>query len=280
MIARLRWLFFAAYLFLLCTLPFTLLWESVGLIIGSTLTLGLLVALRWNGATRLGKRLHMRLLSPAEAPHVHAMVAELSRRIRMTPPRLGLIDSDSLNIAVFGFHSGTSYLALTRGILTGINREELAALIGRQLCHLRSGVVPGETWLSQFLALFESFATAPEPDASGARHWVSFPLFLRQLLFYPLALYPAWVLSGHRDDVALDRRSLRYTRNPRALAEGLRRLEAFADRLPLTPQLNTRHLFLHSPPAPDALGRVFFSDDSFAKRIDAVEELTQVVARA
>lgn len=276
-LAAVRWTFFVAYVFLLCAVPFALLWGTIGFAIGASLTLVVLAVLRFRAEQRIGQRLGMRLLSPGEAPHVHAIANELCRRLNIPVPRLGVIDSPSLNVASFGFRRDRYYLALTKGLVEGLGRHELTALIGRQLCWLRGGQVPGESWLSQFLALFESLARSSDRKVQGRRFY-GYPAFLREILYYPLTLYPAFVLSGHRDGSALDLRSLKVTRNVRALAEAMRRLEAMAERVPLAPEFSTRHLYLYTPAANDGLARVFFGEENFGKRIDAVEQLTQVVA--
>ena len=278
-LAASRWVLFVAYVLLFCTIPFALLWGEIGFAIGGLLTLIVLVTLRHGAEDKIAKRLGMRLLSPVEAPHVHAITQELSRRLSISTPRIGIIDSPSLNLAVFGFRSDRYFLAVTQGALSSLGRTELMALIGRQLCWLRTGQVRGESWLSQFFAMFDWLARSSDRMAQGRRLY-QYPAFIRQILFYPLTLYPAFVLSGHRDGSALDLRSLKVTRNVRALAEGMRRLEAMAERVPLDPEFSTRHLFLYTSVATDPLARVFFGEAGFGKRIDAVEELTQVVAQS
>src|SRR6476620_4985265 len=96
--ARFRWLMFAAYVFFLCTLPFTLLWGWTGCGIGGLITLVLMISLRWRAESRIAARLNMRRLSPAEAPQVFAIVTELCRRLGMPVPCLGVIDTPSLNL--------------------------------------------------------------------------------------------------------------------------------------------------------------------------------------
>lgn len=274
-LATVRWLLFVGYVFLLCTAPFALLWGPIGFAIGAVATLSLLGVLRHKADRQIAMRLGVRPLSKAEAPHVHAITKELARRLRIPVPRLGVIDTPSLNLAVFGFGTGGYHLALTAGSLQDLGRTELTALIGRQLCWLRTGNVPGESWLSQYFALFDWMARSSDRMAQGRRFY-EFPTFLRKVLFYPLTLYPSFVLSGHREGPALDLRSLRITRNVRALSEGLRRLEAMSERLPLSPDFSTRHLFLYHPAATDGLARVFFGEENFGRRIQAVEALTQV----
>jgi heat shock protein HtpX len=276
-LAGFRWLLFAVYVLLFCTIPFALLWGTAGLGIGLGLAVALLVALRWNASDRIARRLGVRLLSSGEAPQVHAIVAELSRRARIPAPAIGVLDTSALNLATFGFRKDRYTLVITQGALQAFSRAELTALIGRQLCHLRSGQVPGESWMSQFFALFDWLTHFEVTAGPGSRRYYRFPVFLRQVIFYPLTLYPAFVLSGHREAANLDRRSLGLTRDPRPLAEGLRRLEAMAERNSLEPDFSTRHLFLYTPPAPDPLARVFFGEESFVKRIDAVENLNQAV---
>lgn len=279
-----HWLAFAVYVAVFFTLPLALLWNLMGAVVGAILAVSFLILLGFRGSERIARRLKMKPLARAQAPQVFAMVGEYCRRLQMPVPSIGIIETPALNLALFGFSRKTACLAVTRGALDRLKRDELSALIGRELCYLWFGDVFCESWLSQFLSVLDGVISPRRTSwnksaAAHNRRTYPFRLFLRQMALYPLTLIPAYFLKGARDAAALDLQSTRITRLPHALAGGLRRAEAMVERIPFRVPFSTRHLFLLSPPAEDPLARVFFGGDDVDARIRNVEsKLTEVVA--
>jgi Zn-dependent protease with chaperone function len=271
-----RWILFALYLTLFFTFPLALLWDLTGVTLGALLAISFLFLTGYRGTERLAQRLRVAPLGAAEVPTVYAAVEEYCRRLKMDVPRLGIIETPAVNFAALGFSRRHYVLVLTRGALDLLSREELSALIGRQLVGLWYGDFFTESWLSQCLAMIDR-VVAPEKTKGHSRRIYPYKLFLRRGLLYPLTLFPSFLLKGSRDPGDLDMRCIRLTQKPRALAEGLRRLEALRDRIPCQFPFSTRHLFLVPPPSRDPLARLFMASDSMADRIRAVESLQRLV---
>jgi Zn-dependent protease with chaperone function len=272
----LRWTVFAAYLSLFFILPFALIWEIPGIWVGGALALFFLWGMYFKGTSRILSRMGADRVSTAELPHVHTLVAEHSRRLGMSAPRLALIDTPALNFAVLGFSRKASYLVITRGALSSLSREELSAAIGRELAYLWYGDIFCDSWLSQFIAAADKVVgpLRPRDPAPPHRSFYTFKLFLRQILVYPLSLFPIFVLRGPREPGELDLKAVKIIRDPKAFAEALRRMESLRDRIPFGIPFSCRHLFLLPPTTKDPLTRVFFGETSLAERINGLEKLT------
>ncbi|MCB0417169.1 MAG: M48 family metalloprotease [Bdellovibrionales bacterium] len=278
-LAAVRWFFFAFYVAIFFTLPPWLLWERKGLLVGLFLTAVFIYWLRVHATERIQKRLGVQKLTFAEAPHVHSIVGEYCRRLKIKKPQLDLLDSPSLNIAQFGFRQGASHLVLTRGLLDELREPELAAVLARELVLLKEGEVPGQSWLSQFLAVMDWFVGTPVKISSHhVRREYSLKLVSRQVVFYPLSLFPTFLLRSRRDPGRVDILSLKLSRKPEALAEALRFMDAMKDRHPLAVPFNARHLFLLPPTTKDPLARIFFDGEELHPRIGNLEKLRRVLA--
>ncbi len=278
--ATLNWLLFAAYVGLFFTFPLTLLWGPVGLWVGPGLSILFLTFLRFQGSRRIARRLKMKRLTRAEAPALFAIVQEYSRRLGITAPQLGIIETPALNSALFGFTRQDSHLVFTRGALDTLTREQLSALVCRQLTYLWIGDVYCDSWLSQFLAVIERIATRNRHHGTGAgRKFYSFRVLFRQTLLYPLTLFPALVLKMAKDPALIDLKAAKLGRNPHAFAEAYRRIEALQDRIPFETTFSLRHLFLLGPMTADPLARVFFGSDSLTPRISRLENLVHAAAK-
>jgi len=255
------------------------LWDVNGVTLGVVGTITFLAWLRLQGDERIARRLKARPLSMAQAPLLHAMVNEYCRRLSLPLPAIQVIESPALNFAVFGFAFAQMNLAVTRGALEKLSREELSALVGRELTCLWHGETVNESWLAQLLSCIDRLISPPRARGSlHGRRFYPLKLFIRQILIYPLTLFPAWVLRARSDPSTVDLRSIKVTKKPEALAEGLRLLEANHQRLVFYSRFSVRHLFLITPPAQDPLARVFFESEGLFSRIASVEKLTEVVA--
>jgi heat shock protein HtpX len=276
--AWLQWLLFVGYVGLFFAIPLTLLWERVGGLVGLGAAAIFLISLRIGGNRRIQRRLKMKRLTRAEVPLLASIVSEYCRRLSIPVPQLGVLETPALNSAVFGFSRHQASLVVTRGALTTLTRAELSSLVARELVYLWEGDIVCDSWLSQFLSGLDRIAGPGRSRSVGQnRRYYPFRRILRQVLIYPLILFPVYVLRSARRPIEMDLKTVKLTRQPQPLAEALRHLEASQERLPLPTLFSTRHLFLLSPPAQDPLARVFFGTDRFATRIEAVENLRKVV---
>jgi len=232
----------------------------------------------FRGRDRIARRLGVKRLTRAEAPQLFSIVEEYCRRLAIPVPQIGVIETPALNSALFGFHRSGAYLVVTRGVLETFSREKLCALVGRQVTNLWQGDFICHSWLSQFLKLLDRVThPARSRGAVHSRRFYPFKLFLRQVLLYPLTMFPAYVLKVSQNPVQMDHRSAKLTRLPRALGEVLRHLESMQERIPYQSPVSLRHLFILPPTTQDPLARVFFHTPDFSERIEAVSSLQTLV---
>jgi Zn-dependent protease with chaperone function len=272
----LRVLLFALYVALLFSLPLSVLWDGWGLGLGLLLAILFLFGLRYKGTQRIASRLQVRPLTVAEAPHLHAIVDEYARRVGITAPSIGLIQSPALNLAVFGFSRTTSVIAITQGAFERLSRVELSALMSRAVCTLWYRDVFCESWLSQFLTFLDLLTAdrAAAATRSYLRRFYPFQLFLRQVILFPLALFPAYILRRAHGHEELDLQAAKLSRHPWEFAEALRLFEAMRERLKIFVPFSTRHLFLVPPSTYDPMVRVFFDMKTSDTRVRALESLS------
>lgn len=270
-LVSLRWMAFALYVVLLFATPPGLLWGLPGLAVGALLGAATLVALRYHGVASVLTALHAKPLSVAQSPALHTLIAEFCRRLRMPIPRVYVIETPGLNVAAVGFSSQDAVLVFTRGLLTQMSRPLMAAVTTRALLRIWSQEVANETWLARFFGALNRLVGMRSVKHTHRTESLALQKVVRQVLLYPLTLFPAFVLKGHEDDGQLDFKAVDICRDPQSLAEAFRRMEAMAERLPYHPPFSCRHLFLSAPPTADPLARVFFSSADFSARVRAVE---------
>ena len=134
-------------LFLAIALLFGLLYILITIIayffkFGTPLLFAVLAAVMVLGQFLIGPRIvewamHVRYVSPEEAPRLHAMVEDLALKAGIPKPRVGISETSVPNAFAFGKTKGDGRVCVTRGLLNILNDGELKAVLGHELSHIR-----------------------------------------------------------------------------------------------------------------------------------------------
>ncbi|MEM4727082.1 MAG: zinc metalloprotease HtpX [Candidatus Bathyarchaeia archaeon] len=79
----------------------------------------------------------VRPLGADESPRLHRILQELSHRSGIRPPKLMMADLPVPNAFAYGSPLTGSRVAVTRGLLSSLDEEEVEAVIGHELGHLK-----------------------------------------------------------------------------------------------------------------------------------------------
>jgi heat shock protein HtpX len=91
----------------------------------------------WYGPSLVKRSMNVRPLSEAEAPHIHQMVQELADEAGVPKPELGLSEINIPNAFAYGRSSKSGHIAITRPILGLLDRDELRAVLGHEMGHIK-----------------------------------------------------------------------------------------------------------------------------------------------
>ncbi|MCK5631921.1 M48 family metalloprotease, partial [Candidatus Bathyarchaeota archaeon] len=79
----------------------------------------------------------VRPISETENPSLHAEVERMSQRSGIKKPKLMLAQISIPNAFAYGSPIGGSRVAVTKGLMDTLEREEVVAVIGHELGHLK-----------------------------------------------------------------------------------------------------------------------------------------------
>ncbi len=91
----------------------------------------------WFGPSLVKSSMKVRPLSEVEAPHIHKMVEELAQEAGIPKPELGLSEINVPNAFAYGRSSKSGHIAITRPILGLLDYDELRAVIGHEMGHIK-----------------------------------------------------------------------------------------------------------------------------------------------
>lgn len=133
-------------------------------------------------------------VSKSEAPKLHRIVEELSRKMRLKKPKVMIAKLPIPNAFAYGSPIAGSRIAVTEGLLSELEEEEVEAVIGHELGHLKhrdvqimmvASILPAIFYFLGYSLLWSSMLGGRRDERGGG--------FTALVGIASLAIY--WVLS-------------------------------------------------------------------------------------
>ena len=182
----------------------------------------------WFGPSLVKRSMNVRPLSEAEAPQIHKMVAELAQEAGIPKPEVGLSEVDIPNAFAYGRSKRSGHIAITRPILGLLDQDELRAVIGHEMGHIKHNdmivttVVSVIPMICYYVAL--SFMFSGDRDNGG-----TIIIGILGYVFYLIGQLMVLFISRTREYYA-DEASVEFGNRPAALVSALYKLSYGAAR--------------------------------------------------
>jgi heat shock protein HtpX len=249
-----------------------------------------------------------RPVSEVEHPQLYRLVRELSKDGRLPVPRLYLSPAEQPNSFAVGRGPRSAAICCTEGLLEVLDEAELRGVLGHELAHVSSRDVLAAT-ASAGLATVITFPAAlarfvrpgpahpdaeaghPEAEAGHPEAETGHPEaeagagrapglgvleHLLMLLLGPVAAVMVRLAVSPEREYRADASGALLTGDPLALARALRKIDAGAAELPLTPDArnaSVAHLMIASPLTAEGVARLFLTHPPAGERIRRLEAL-------
>jgi len=89
------------------------------------------------GPSIVGWTMKIKWVSEKEAPELHRMVAEQAKKAHLPKPKVGISQLSLPNAFAFGRTGRDGRVCVTQGILNLLSRDELKAVIGHEISHIK-----------------------------------------------------------------------------------------------------------------------------------------------
>jgi len=207
---------------------------SQGLILGSILGLGMNFVMYFFSDRLVLRMYGARVVSEQEAPELYRMVDRLRQRAGLPMPVVAVAPHDQPNAFATGRSPERAVVAVTTGILRAMPQEELEGVIAHELAHVKNrdmltttiaagiaGMIGNLPWLLMF---------AGGSRSDEGRH----PLAdLAMVMLAPVAAMLIQFAISRQREFEADRVGAEILGRPLPLANALKRLDYFAQRIPM-----------------------------------------------
>ncbi len=175
-----------------------------------------------------------RIVDEREAPELYAMVRELSTNAGLPMPRVAIVETPVPNAFATGRNPKNAVVAVTTGLLRTLNAEEIKAVIGHELSHIKNRDVAVITiasflstvaWFVMRWAMFAGMFGGRRDNASA-----NIIIFIVSVVVWLVSFLLIRALSRYREYSA-DLGSAYLTRNPNALISALKKISGRMERV-------------------------------------------------
>jgi heat shock protein HtpX len=215
-------------------------------------------------------------VSREELPRVYAIVERLTQKMGYPMPKLFVIPTDSPNAFATGRNPSHASVAVTRGILSLLDEEELEGVLAHELGHVRNrdilissvaatiaGAITMLARMGYYASLFGGGSSRDDDRRGGGAVGALLMLFLA-----PIAATLIQLAVSRSREYSADETGAEVTGNPYALARALQKLDAYSKRRPMVATPSTAHLFIVQPFTNIDFASLFSTHPPIAKRIE------------
>lgn len=197
-------------------------------------------------------------VTPEQEPRLHNVVEGLAIAAGIPKPRVYVVPEAALNAYATGRDPEHASIAVTRGLLDGMNRLELEGVIGHELAHVADrdillGTVVA-TLVGAVILISDFFlhslwwgGMGRRDDREGGGNGILAIVGIVFLILAPIAGRLVSLAVSRRREFLADAQGALFTRYPPGLASALRKIQA-SSAIPLRAASNaTAHLWLSEP---------------------------------
>lgn len=216
-------------------------------------------------------------ITPAEAPDLHRLVEQLAERAKLPKPAVYMIDSDAPNAFATGRSPSKSAVAVTRGIMHLLNRDELAGVIAHELAHIKNrdtlissvaatiaGAITMLADMATWAMIFGGFGGSEDEEEGGLGELAGSLVFI---IVAPLAAMLIQLAISRSREFSADATGARILGDSLPLANALEKLERGADRHPLEVNPAASPLYIVNPLRGGGLVGLFRTHPATAERV-------------
>jgi heat shock protein HtpX len=233
-----------------------------------------------------------KVVSPEEAPELHAMVERLCAMADLPKPKVAIVDTDVPNAFATGRNPKHAAVAVTTGLWRRLESKEIEAVLAHELSHIANRDVLIMT-LASFFAMLAALLTRfglyagmfgggyGNRDSNNNQVPVWLIVFLVSMVTYAISYILIRTISRYRE-YAADRGSALITGAPEYLMSALQKISS---QIAMIPQRDLREVagmnafFIIPTSVKQATAELFMDHPPLEKRLARLSEIAREMGR-
>ncbi len=217
----------------------------------------ILASVAWfNGASIVLSLHDARRADPVNDRQLINVVEEMAIAAGLPPPKVFVMETLGMNAFAAGRTPREAVVAVTRGLVNKLDREELQGVVAHELAHIKgrdtlygicAAVLVGAVAMMSDMFLRGTFFSGHRRNSEDSRGNIAFLLLgVALALLAPLAAKILQMSISRQREYHADAGAAEFTRNPLALAAALDKISTGGTHVP-GENRGTQHLFIINP---------------------------------
>ena len=251
-----------------------LLGGQTGLLVGLIFSLGFNFVSYWY-SDKMVLKMYNAKLAQGEYEYVRHMVEDIARKAGLPKPKAYIIDTPQANAFATGRNPSHAVVACTTGIISALSKEELRAVIGHEVAHIKhrdiliasvaAGIASVISYIGTMVQWMAMFGLGNRDDDNGSG---MIQLIVLGFVTPLIAALIQFAISRSREFLA-DEEGARLTR-PEDLATALEKIHASVNARPIKQSAATQataHMFIANPFSGKAIMNMFSTHPPMEVRV-------------
>jgi heat shock protein HtpX len=218
-------------------------------------------------------------LAPGDAPELFQIVQDLSGRAGLPMPKVYMIEGNQPNAFATGRDPQHAAVAVTKGIVGLLSRDELRGVLGHELAHVKhrdiligtiaatmAGAISMIANVAQWGMIFGGGGRSDDREGSPIAGLV-------MMIVAPFAAMLIQLAISRSREFLADEGGAEIAGNPLSLASALRKLETRAHQIPMDASPSTAHMFIVNPLSGGGFAKLFSTHPPMEERIARLEAM-------
>lgn len=229
-----------------------------------------------------------REVTAEEEPQLHNVVEEMALAAGLPKPRVAVVETPALNAFATGLKPERAAIAVTRGLVTSLTRDELQGVVGHEMSHIGNNDVLYATAVGVLVGLIAMVSDAAlrslrfmrysdrsrSRGRKGGGAAVALIVLAAFALLAPLAALLVQMAVSRQREYMADATAVKLTRNPLGLIGALEKIGS--SRVPYeNANRAIQHLYIANPVKQFGPGAraLFSTHPAIADRIERLRNL-------
>jgi heat shock protein HtpX len=218
-----------------------------------------------------------RIIGPDDAPELYEMVDRLRQRAGLPMPTVAIAPAEQPNAFATGRNHKHAVVCCTAGILRLVSKPELEGVIAHELAHIKHRHMLVGTIAATVAGAIAMIANVVKWGAifgGGRGDGNSNPIALLAVaIVAPIAAMVIQFAISRQNEFQADATAARITGRPMDLAGALRRLESYAQRIPMQVNPAAAQLAIVNPLRGPGAARMFSTHPATEDRVSRLQAL-------
>jgi heat shock protein HtpX len=222
-----------------------------------------------------------RVIGEQEEPALHRIIGRLAQQADLPKPGVAIMETGAPNAFATGRSPKHAVVAVTRGLLQMLEPQELEAVLGHEMSHIKNRDMMVLTYASLFasvasfivqIGMWTGFGIGDRRDRDSGN--AAAVVFLVSAVVWVISFFLLRALSRYRE-YAADRGSVLLTGAPSAMRSALLKVSGTMQRIPASDLRTAQSMnaFFIVPITKQSVGELFSTHPSLEHRLARLEAM-------